>query len=98
MIQQIGHIEKKENWAIFILFIPKWWKIKDPKKIKNQKSKTKKGIKTAKNAQLLDKNKLIVKISLLNQILNTNKNFSNAESVVDLANNLEADFNYNNVN
>ena len=75
---------EKESQASFIFFIPKQSRIKDPKKIKDQKAKIFKDKNvTAANAQLLDKNKLIAKINFLNQVLNSNRDFFNAESVAN---------------
>ena len=79
-----------------MLFTPKWSKIKDLKEIEKEKSKNSKDT-TFANTQLLDKNK---PISKMNQVLNANKDFSNASSEAgseaDLEARLKADFDFNN--
>ena len=55
MIQQIGRAGKKRGKTTFLLFTPKWAKIKDQKEVKKQKSKNFKDS-TIANAQLSDKN------------------------------------------
>ena len=86
MIQQMGHIGKKEGKTIFLLFTPKWSKIKDQKEVEESKSKNSKDITTI-NAQLSDKN---WPISRMNQVLNTNDNVTNANSNTGSEASLEA--------
>ena len=76
MIQRIGRAGKKGGQAFFQLFTPKWSKIKDPKKVEEQKSKNSKDV-TAINAQLSDKNRPIPKI---NQVLNTDNELSEVDT------------------
>ena len=72
--------------------------IKDPKNIEDWKAKTfKNRNKTAANAQLLDENRLIAKISFLKQILNADKDFSNAELVAASTAGSEADINIDDI-
>ncbi len=76
MIQEISHIERKKDLAFFLLFTPKQLKIRDPKEVKQQKLKNSKDV-TAINAQLLDKNRPILRI---NQVLNANDEFSETDT------------------
>ncbi len=45
----MGRIRKKAGQVFFLLFIPKWLRIQDPKEVKKQKSKNSKDT-TAINA------------------------------------------------
>lgn len=97
MIQRMGRAGRKGGQATFVLFTPKWSRIKDPKEIEDRKAKTKDGTGTTGNAQLLDENRPIAKISQLNQVLNADEDLSDAESVAGSAAGSEADFDIDDV-
>lgn len=65
MIQCISRARKKGGAFTFILFTPKWTKIKDPKEIKKHNAGLSSS--TAVNAQLLDRNqpKPLTKVGFL---------------------------------
>ena len=75
MIQRMGRAGRKGGKATFLLFTPKWSKIKDQKEVEEQKSKNSKDATTV-NAQLSDKNR---PISRMNQVLNADNNVTNAD-------------------
>lgn len=76
MIQRMGRARRKGGQAFFLLFTPKWSRIKDPKEVEERKSKNSKDA-TAANAQLSDKNR---PISRMNQVLNADNELSEADT------------------
>ena len=71
----MGRARQKGRASVFILFTPKWTKIKDPNKIEKRKARAL--FFTLVNAQLSDSNRL--KASLLSQIVNAKNSFYDLE-------------------
>ena len=89
MIQQMSRVGKRGGAFVFILFTPKWTKIKDPTKIEKCINGTPSS--TSANAQLSNSNcpKLPSKISPLNQVVNCNDDLSESESIARLEANID---------
>lgn len=90
MIQRMGRVGRRGRASVFILLTPKWTKIKDLAEIEKCTNGTLSS--TSANAQLSNNNrpKLPSKISLLNQVVNTNDDLSELESIARS----EADVNF----
>lgn len=91
MIQQMSRAGRKGRASVFILFIPKWTKIKNPDEIEKCINGTSSSI--SANAQLSNSNcpKLPSKVSPLSQVVNANEgDLSNSESIAGS----KADFNF----
>lgn len=86
----MGRIGRKDGACWFILFISRWTRIKDLKKIEKRVNGTPFSI--SANAQLFDSNwsKALSKTSLLRQVFNTKDKLSDVESMARL----EANFEY----
>lgn len=92
MIQRIGRAGKKGGASVFILFTPKWTKIKDPDEIEKRINGTPSS--TSANTQLSNSNcpKPPSKVSPLSQVVNANEgDLSDSESIAGS----EADLNFN---
>lgn len=76
MIQRMGRAGQKGGASVFVLFTPKWTKVKDPDEI--EKRKTRVPSFTSVNAQLSDSNR--PKASPLSQTLSAEDTFSDSES------------------
>lgn len=91
MIQRMGRAGRRGGASVFILFTPKWTKIKDPAEIKKRTNGTPSS--TSANAQLSNSNrpKLLSKISLLYQGVNTDDDLSESESIAGSKANIDFD-------
>ena len=96
MIQRMGRVGRKGGKATFVLFIPKWSRIKDPDEIDKRIPKSSNGV-TAGNAQFSDSNrpKAQAKISPLNQVLNADDDVSDTSSLATSEAGSETDFDIN---
>ena len=88
---------KKGGKATFVLFTPKWSKIKDHEEIEKRLSKTSKTA-AGRNTQLSNSNRPILQaiISPLNQVLNADNDASDTKSVAGSKAGSEANFDINN--
>lgn len=92
MIQQMGRAGRKGEASVFILFTPKWTKIKDPDEIEKRINGTSSS--TFANAQLSNSNrsKPPSKVSPLSQVVNANEgDLSDSESIASSEADLDID-------
>lgn len=77
----MGRIGRRGGTSVFILFTPKWTKIKDLAKIEKYSTNITSTI--SANAQLSNNNcpKFLSKISPLNQVVNTNDDLNKSKSI-----------------
>ena len=73
----MNRAEQKSGASVFILFTPKWTKIKDSNKIEKRKARALSF--TSINTQFSDSNQ--PKTSLLGQIVNVKNSFSDSKSI-----------------